>query len=182
MKFKFVLLLLCCALSTGVFAHGIGAVPVVKDARWTAVQIGVWPLLLFDDGAKVMGLNLDLILTCQRRAVWGLTLAPFNACEDDVGGLSLGLTSSVEGKHYGLCIALVSRVGADYGVQLGLANLIDSGIRNAEERCGGLQIGLFNDSDARGVQIGLLNHNPKAWLPWMPLVNCCFRKEGCREN
>ena len=142
-------------MSINVFAHGIGAVPVVKDTRWTAVQIGVWPLLLFDDGAKVMGLNLNLILTCQRREVWGLTLAPFNSCEDDVGGLTIGLTSSVEGKHYGLCVALVSRVGANCGVQLGL----------------------YNDSDARGVQIGLLNHNPKAWLPWMPLVNFCFREE-----
>ena len=177
MKGKFVLLLLCCALSTDVFAHGIGAVPVVKDARWTAIQIGVWPLLLFDDGAKVMGLNLNLILTCQQREVWGLTLAPFNSSEDDVGGVTIGLTSSVEGKHYGLCVALVSRVGANYGVQLGLANLIDSGHRDDEEHCGGLQIGLYNDSDAPGVQIGLLNHNPKAWLPWLPLVNCCFREE-----
>ena len=177
MKSKIVLLFLCGVLGTSVFAHGIGAVPAVKDARWTIVQIGVWPFLLFDDGAKVLGLDCDLFLTCQRRAVWGLSLAPFNACEDDVGGLSLGLTSIVDGKHYGLCVALVSRVGANYGVQLGLANLIDSGIRDAEERCGGLQLGLYNDSDARGVQIGLLNHNPKAWLPWMPLVNVRFREE-----
>ena len=177
MKSKFVLLFLCGVLSTSAFAHGIGAVPAVKDARWTIVQIGVWPFLLFDDGAKVLGLDCDLFLTCQRRAVWGLSLAPFNACEDDVGGLSLGLTSIVDGKHYGLCVALVSRVGANYGVQLGLANLIDSGIRDEEERCGGLQIGLYNDSDAPGVQIGLLNHNQKAWLPWMPLVNFRFREE-----
>ena len=94
MRTKFVLLLLCCALSTDVFAHGIGAVPVVKDARWTVIQIGVWPFLLFDDGAKVMGLNLNLILTCQRREVWGITLAPFNSCEDDVGGLTIGLTQA----------------------------------------------------------------------------------------
>ena len=177
MKRKSILLFLCGVLSTSVFAHGIGAVPAVKDARWTAVQIGVWPFLLFDDGAKVMGLDCDLFLTCQRREVWGLTLAPFNSCEDDVGGLTIGLTSSVEGKHYGLCVALVSRVGANCGVQLGLANLIDSGHRDDEERCGGLQIGLYNDSDAPGVQIGLLNRNPKAWLPWLPLVNCCFREE-----
>ncbi len=124
-----------------------------------------------------MGLNLNLILTCQRREVWGITLAPFNPNEEDVGGLTIGLTSSVEGKRYRLCVALVSRVGANYGVQLGLVNLIDSGIREEEERCGGLQIGLYNDSDAREVQIGLLNYNPKAWLPWMPLVNCCFREE-----
>ena len=89
MKRKSILLFLCCALSTSAFAHGIGAVPVVRDARWTAVQIGVWPFLLFDDGAKVMGLNLNLILTCQRRAVGGFSLAPFNSCGDDVGGLSL---------------------------------------------------------------------------------------------
>ena len=169
MRTKFVLLLLCCALSTDVFAHGIGAVPVVKDARWTVIQIGVWPFLLFDDGAKVMGLNLNLILTCQRRAVWGLSLAPFNSCEDDVGGLSIGLTSIVEGKHCGLCVALVSRVKANYGVQLGLANLIDSGIRDEEARCGGLQIGLYNDSDAPGVQIGLLNFARSQWF--FPFIN-----------
>ena len=177
MKRKFVLLLLYCALITNGFAHGVGAVPVVKDARWTAIQIGMWPLLLFDDGAEIMGINSNLVLTCQRRAVWGLTLAPFHSSEDDVGGLTVGLTSSVEGKHYGFSASLVSCVGANYGVQLGLVNLIDSGHRDEEERCGGLQIGLFNDSDAPGVQVGLLNRNPKAWLPWMPLVNFRFPEE-----
>ncbi len=41
MKGKFVLLLVCCALSANVFAHGIGTVPVVKDTRWTVFQSGV---------------------------------------------------------------------------------------------------------------------------------------------
>ena len=33
-----------------------------------------------------------------------------------------------------------------------------------------LQIGVFN-SARNGLQIGLLNYNPKAFIPWMPLFN-----------
>lgn len=176
MKAKIVLLLLGCALCADVLAHGIGTIPVVM-ARRTVIQVGVWPLLLFDDNAKVMGLNCNLFLTCQRREVWGLSLALFNSNGDDVGGVSLGLTSVVDGGHYGLCMALVALAGANHGVQLGLVNLIDSGIREDDARSGGLQIGLYNDSDAPGVQIGLLNHNPKAKFPWMPFVNFRSREE-----
>ena len=65
MKRKSILLFLCGVLSTSVFAHGIGAVPAVKDARWTAVQIGVWPFLLFDDGAKVMTFTINTELNAE---------------------------------------------------------------------------------------------------------------------
>ena len=53
-------------------------------------------------------------------------------------------------------------------------NYIDT--QRAEYGCGGLQIGLFNNSNARSsLQIGLLNHNRNARFPWLPLVNFAMR-------
>ena len=41
---------------------------------------------------------------------------------------------------------------------------------------GGLQIGLFNNSDAiSGLQIGLLKHNRNASIPWLPFANFSMR-------
>jgi len=34
------------------------------------------------------------------------------------------------------------------------------------------QIGLFNiGQNGATLQIGLLNYNPKSYIPWMPLIN-----------
>ena len=51
------------------------------------------------------------------------------------------------------------------------------GLINASEKCF-FQVGLFNAVGKKGkntnFQIGLLNYNPKSYIPWLPLVNFSF--------
>ena len=173
MKIKFVLLLLCGITSLNASAHGIGSISLIEDKRWTAFQVGLWPLQLFDQSTSVYGLNCNLFLTYQNRNVYGLSLAPFNFCGGDVKGVTIGLSSIMEGPHSGILVSLISRVSSNNGIQIGVLNRCKVNF-GEDDNCGGLQIGLFNDSDAPGLQIGLLNHNSKAWLKWFPFVNFHF--------
>ena len=173
MKLKFTLLLLCGIASLNASAHGIGSISLLEDNRWTAVQVGIWPLQLFDGGTKVYGLNCNLFLTYQNSDVYGLSIAPFNVCASDVIGITIGLSSIIEGDHSGIIVSLLSRTCSNNGIQIGIVNMCKDDFED-ESICGGLQIGLFNDSDAPGLQIGLLNHNSKAWIKWLPLVNFHF--------
>ena len=173
MKLKFALLLLCGFTSLNASAHGIGAISLLQEKRWTAVQVGIWPLQLFDAGTNVYGLNCNLFLTYQNRDIYGLSIAPFNFCGGNVRGVTIGLSSSIEGHHSGIIVSLLSRTSSNKGIQIGVVNRCEEDFGD-EGNCGGLQIGLFNDSDAPGLQIGLLNHNSKAWIKWLPLVNFHF--------
>ena len=172
MKIKFVLLLLFGITSLNASAHGIGSISLIKEKRWTAFQVGLWPLQLFDQSTNVYGLNCNLFLTYQNRNVYGLSLPPFNFCCGDVKGITIGLSSIMEGPHSGILVSLISRVSSNNGIQIGVLNRCKKDLE--EDNCGGLQIGLFNDSDAPGLQIGLLNHNSKAWLKWFPFINFHF--------
>jgi hypothetical protein len=175
MRIKFVLLLICGIASLKASAHGLGTISLVNERRWTAVQIGIWPLQLFDKSTDVYGLNCNLFLTYQNKDVYGLSIAPFNFCCGDVKGITIGLDSIIEGPHSGVLVSLVSHVSSNNGIQIGLLNRCKENFGDGDN-CGGLQIGLFNDSDASGFQIGLLNHNSKAWLKWLPLCNFRFGK------
>ena len=172
MKIKFVLLLLCGITSLNASAHGIGSISLIKEKHWTAFQVGLWPLQLFDQSTNGYGLNCNLFLTYQNRNVYGLSLAPFNFCGGDVKGITIGLSSIMEGPHSGILVSLISRVSSNNGIQIGVLNRCKEDF--GEDNCGGSQIGLFNDSDAPGLQIGLLNHNSKVWLKWFPFVNLHF--------
>ena len=172
MKIKIVLLLLCGIASLNASAHGIGSISLIKEKHWTAFQVGLWPLQLFDQSTNVYGLNCNLFLTYQNRNVYGLSLAPFNFCGGDVKGITIGLSSIIEGPHSGILVSLISRVSSNNGIQIGVLNRCKEDF--GEDNCGGLQIGLFNDSDTPGLQIGLLNHNSKAWLKWFLFVNFHF--------
>ncbi len=175
MRIKLVLLLLCGIASLKASAHGLGTISLLNERRWTAVQIGIWPLQLFDESTDVYGLNCNLFLTYQNRDVYGLSIAPFNYCCGDVKGITIGIDSIIEGPHSGVLVSLVSHVSSNNGIQIGLLNRCKEDFGD-DDNCGGLQIGLFNDSDASGFQIGLLNHNSKAWLKWLPLCNFHFGK------
>ena len=169
-QLRFALILFCGIATINASAHGIGAIPLLEEKRWTAVQVGIWPLQLYDASTKVYGLNCNLFLTYQNDDVYGISIAPFNFCCSDVRGITIGLSSIIEGPHSGIIVSLVSRTSSNNGIQIGVVNRCKEDFDD-EGSCGGLQIGLFNDSDAPGLQIGLLNHNSNAWIKWLPLVN-----------
>ncbi|MBR4125212.1 MAG: hypothetical protein IKR13_03330 [Victivallales bacterium] len=175
MRIKVALLLLCGFVSLSTFAHGPGAIPLVPPNEggdlWTPLQLGIWPVQLFDPLTSIYGLNSNLLLAIQDKEVYGISVAPFHVCGDDVAGITIGLDSIIEGDHSGILISLVSGVGNNYGIQAGVLNVCkDNHYGHAHGHCGGLQIGLVNVSDAPGVQIGLYNHSnapeDSDWQRW----------------
>ena len=72
----------------------------------------------------------------------------------------------------------------DSKIQIALVNgggkgILQIGLFNVQEN--GVQVGLFNLTPGKenfkgktSFQIGLLNYNPKSYIPWLPLVNFSF--------
>ena len=156
------------------FAHGHSPIfyPLFR-AKWTPLQIMIWPTGLFDMQASVYGIDLTLL-----------------GYQDETYGLSCGVVS-VHGGHHGIGIALANGVECNTGLMCGVINIIqrNRGVvigawnrfsnepgEDISEVENFLQIGLFN-SATNGLQIGVLNHNPNALIPWMVLFNYSPRGE-----
>ena len=75
----------------------------------------------------------------------------------------------------------------DSKIQIALVNgggkgILQIGLYNVQEN--GVQVGLFNLTPGKenfkgktSFQIGLLNYNPKSYIPWLPLVNWDMGRE-----
>ena len=176
------------------WGDGRMAYPIFGDVAASPLQISFWPLSLVPADTKsagIYGLNLNLTtflhfqhtvygISCGLTQVserhYGLSVALYNGIQRN-GGLSIGLINSYE-QNYGVCIGGfnvahggTSTITGDHnGVQLGLCNIAKEGV----------QIGLFNVMDKTilsrknhgfSILFGLLNHDPDALVPWMPLFN-----------
>ena len=69
--------------------------------------------------------------------------------------------------NYLLTVSLVNLVKHNYGLQIGVGNF--------STHNSGIQIGMFNTGGF--LQVGLLNYNPKSYIPWLPLVNWDMGRE-----
>ena len=178
MKIKVALLLLCAFVSFEALAHGPSGT-VIYGAKWTPVQLEIFPFFLFETEIDVYGLNLGMLLTFQDGGdVYGLSVAPFHV-DRSLYGASIGLYA-IAGNHSGILVSPFSFVANNYGIQAGILNFCtkkdswykkkfnwNRGDYSCEERhCGGLQIGLYNQSDAPGLQLGLLNRFSKDEEDW----------------
>ena len=74
--------------------------------------------------------------------------------------LQCGLTACTE-KNYFLSVSLINLIEHNYGLQIGVGNF--------STHNSGIQIGMFNTGGF--LQLGLLNYNPKSYIPFMPLSN-----------
>ena len=163
---KLFLLILLPLLSLNVFAHGnewIGSA-IIKDAKWSPVQISFWPLHLCGGETTIYGLNFSPGLFGFSRKVYGVSCGSIVMMAEN-NGLAANIWSFGD-KNNGLAVGGFNAWAKNNGVSVGLANFVydkKSG-RNT------LQIGIFNQANS-GVQIGLLNYNPNATIPWMPLIN-----------
>ena len=170
------------------------------DVQWSPVQISVWPVSLVPAvdhtyTADIYGLNLNLttLFHCQNN-VYGLSCGVFQTFEKKYG-LTVALING-GGEIYGFAAGIANIFFTNNGVCVGIindainrdititgdgkehrsktANIFQIGLfNNAHE---GFQMGLFNvikkaDDQGFAVQLGLLNHNPDAVIPWMPLFN-----------
>lgn len=164
-KLFFIMVLACCIMPR---AHGHSPIfyPLFR-AKWTPLQIMIWPTGLFDMQASVYGINLIV-----------------GGGQERVCGVSCGLLG-ISRDHYGVGVVLANYVRNNTGLMCGVVNTIQrnrgvaAGVCNRFSDEPGeditevenfLQIGLFN-SATNGLQIGLLNHNPNAIIPWMVLFN-----------
>ena len=112
------------------------------------------------------GLSLGLFNMCSNN---GITLGLCNLVIDN-NGISLGVINLLE-NNAGISIGVINRViaggGKSSGTSIGVANISKNNI---------FQFGIYNQSES-GLQIGLLNYNPNALFPWMPLFNFSFDKK-----
>ena len=99
----------------------------------------------------------------------GITLGLCNLVIDN-DGISLGVINLLE-NNAGVSIGIINRMiaggGKSSGTSIGVANISKNNI---------FQFGIYNQSES-GLQIGLLNYNPNALIPWLPLFNFSFDKK-----
>ena len=86
-------------------------------------------------------------------------------------GITISALSNL-GISRGIAAAPVNMLAENCGVSLGIFNV--GLVSNCENY--GIQIGLINEASF-GLQIGLLNCNENALIPWMPLFNFSFKKK-----
>ena len=144
------------------------------NVGWTPIQLGVYPdhdcpLQLVRGTAEVYGVAAGILMVHQRSAVLSASL--YNMVEDNyllgVGGIA-GCN-----RNFGLEVGAFNMVGRNFGVSVGLFNFENGfGYRSSKDPCPsacGLQVGLINAGG--GLQIGLLNYNPEALIPFLPIIN-----------
>ena len=93
----------------------------------------------------------------------------------DNNGISLGGINLLE-NNAGVSIGIVNRMiaggGKSNGVSIGVANI---SLNNT------FQLGIYNQAES-GLQIGLLNHNPNAAIPWLPFFNYSSDTEDKKQK
>ena len=152
--------------SCNLFAHGeqFFGTGIIKDAKWTPLQISIWPVHLCSPRTDVYGLAVSPGLIGFGNRVYGIS-GGIIFFQGENYGVTTGICASGM-KNNALSIGVFNSWKKNDGVSIGLANFIE----NKKEGRNTLQIGVFNQANS-GLQIGLLNYNPNALIPWMPLIN-----------
>jgi len=169
---KFFLLTVLGVFSSNLFAHGnewIAAAVLIKDTKWTPIQISVWPVHLCSPRTDVYGLAVSPGLVGFADKVYGIS-SGIIFLQNENFGVTAGIYSFGV-KNNGISLGIINSWESNDGISIGAANCIYN-------NSGGniLQIGVFNYAK-NGLQIGLLNYNPNAFIPWMPLFNFSFEEE-----
>lgn len=166
---KILLLAVLMSLSLNLYAHGnewIGNA-IIRDAKWSPVQISFWPVHLCGYRTTICGLNLSPGLVGFSWKVYGISCGQIVLLGEN-NGLAASIWS-FGNKNNGLAVGVFNAWGKNNGVSIGVANFIHDETP-AEGGRNTLQVGVFNQADS-GLQIGLLNYNPNALIPWMPILN-----------
>jgi|GEM_PF-789950 len=176
MRKKLLPLLLAVSVSLNVHAHGeqLWGISLFKNASWTPFQFSFWPLHLVSPKADVYGISLSPGLVGLGNRVCGLSFGLISA--PNTNNALAASICSVGMKNNGLALGAVNSWEENNGVSVGLVNIVRIG-RGGNT----LQIGLFNSAE-NGLQLGLLNHDPTALIPWMPLVNFSRRDRSAEDS
>ena len=136
---------------------------------------------------KSYGISLNIVSVALRHH--GVSMGVVNMGYND--GISAGIFTI--GGNRGIILGLCNLVIDNDGISLGIINLwgnnagvlvgvfnyklehketshgVAIGVINISKK-NTFQLGIYNQAEG-GLQIGLLNHNPNALIPWMPFVN-----------
>ena len=148
---------------------------------------------------NVYGVNLG-IATLLTRKCYGVSINIISVLENN--GLSLGLLSLYKnnGMAWGVCNLIVDNNGISLGginllennagVSIGIVNMMIAGGRKSNGVSIGvanisqnniLQLGIYNQAES-GLQIGLLNYNPNAAIPWLLFFNYSSDTEDKKQK
>ncbi len=169
MKRLFLILALVCDVMILPAVEPVLAIPLVDGGKvkWSCFQAGVWPFYIFSPGTDIYGLNLNLTATYNMYNSAGLNLAPVNFLGHENYALTLGFYNVFNGVNCGVAVGVVNEAENNYAVQLGAVNLVQDFFPGSTNI---LQSGLYNQAES-GLQIGLLNYNPNAYLKYCLLIN-----------
>ena len=151
--------------------------------------IGYNKFMYLIDGETHCIVVFTLIGIEQRSAA--ISLSGINSLKANYG-LQMAILGSFTECNYGIVLGFINAVNNNYGLEFGilnlsranlfqvcgvnLANRVRIGIINVADYEGaGVDIGIFNANNNWGVQIGLLNYNENALIPWFPLFNFSIR-------
>ena len=150
----------------------LAAAPVNFDGKNYGLQVGMYNQTAFQDWGMQAGIYnqrgmIQLgLFNLHGRFQLGLRnkgyRTYYDSQEKDVTEVQFGLFNSC--KKSGVQFGLINGGGT---IQSGLCNL---------NKTDGFQFGLFNASiniynKETSFQLGLLNYNPKSYIPWLPFVN-----------
>ena len=116
---KLFLLILLPLLSLNVFAHGnewIGSA-IIKDAKWSPVQISFWPLHLCGGETTIYGLNFSPGLVGFSRKVYGVSCGSIVMMAEN-NGLAANIWSFGD-KNNGLAVGGFNAWAKNNGVSIG---------------------------------------------------------------
>lgn len=184
-------MLIIPAASAGEPEEGKG---LISDWKFVPLQIdaGVINNRRLADCSIDTALSFGVFILDQKSAVLSVALVA-NKLQNNYGiqlnPLFLGTATD---NNYGISWGVENYSKKCYGIQLGIINRSFAGdkIEKDNERlqfCGinisdtlylalinfsnEFQIGLFNFSKGAVFQLGVLNYNPKSYIPWLPLIN-----------
>ena len=128
----------------------------------------------------LQGVQASLGFNLTKKELEGFQAGPVNI-SGNFYGFQAGAVNLGENISGFQAAPLLNCAGTIDGVQMGLVNLAKtfngfqaSAVNLAEENSNGFQLGFFNMSKGKGVQIGILNYTKGALIPWFPLFNLKF--------
>lgn len=169
-------------------------VPLIKN-KFTPLQLTGVPFLgggIFNADTPVYGMSVGGMV--HQNEINGLSIAGIHAFTKKKNGVSFslmdlcnesrGLSVFAAGgaeRNYGVAAGLVNLAEHNRGLQIGLFNqvmpdaVIENNFSKPEKPEGfGVQTGVINYSEGKGLQFGLWNTNPNAWIKHFPLFNFAF--------
>ena len=166
-----------------------------NNSGFTPLQISIAPQLggsLFKTDTPVYGMSVGGMV--HQKEINGVSVAGIHAFTKRKSGLSFSLMDVCEEsrgasffaaggaeRNYGFSAGMVNLAEHNRGVQLGIINqempdaVIENNFSVPEKPEGfGIQAGVVNYSEGKGLQFGLWNTNPNALIKHFPFFNFAF--------